>query len=63
MTFKELLKKSGMTQEQLAKRLKVTQSTISQWCSGATAPGRKIWSKVSKALNVSVEQLLNCFEK
>lgn len=63
MTFKELLKKRGMTQEQLAKKLKVTQQTVSAWCSGATAPGRKIWSKVSKALNVSVEQLLNCFEK
>ena len=62
MTFKELLKKSGMTQEQLAKKLKLTQQTISQWCNGATAPQRKIWSDVSKALGVSIEQLLKCFE-
>ena len=63
MTFKELLKKRGMTQDQLAKKLKVSQQTISQWCIGATAPGRKSWSKVAKTLNISVEQLLNCFEK
>lgn len=63
MTFKELLKKRGMTQEQLAKKLKVTQSTVSQWCSGATAPQRKIWSKVAKALGISVEELLDCFDK
>lgn len=63
MKFKDLLKKKGMTQEQLAKKLKVSQQTISQWCVGATAPGRKLWSKVAKALGVSVEQLLNCFEE
>lgn len=63
MTFKELLKMRGLTQEQLAKKLKVSQQTISQWCVGATAPGRKLWSKVAKTLSVSVEQLLNCFEK
>lgn len=63
MTFKELLKKREMTQEQLAKKLKVTQQTVSQWCNGATAPQRKIWSKVAKTLDVTVEQLLDCFKK
>lgn len=63
MTFKELLKKRGITQAQLAKTLKVTQSTVSQWCIGATAPSRKIWSKVCKVLSISIEQLLDCFER
>lgn len=63
MTFKELLKKRGMTQEQLAKRLKVTQSTVSQWCKSITAPQRRIWKRVAQALEVSVEELLECFEK
>lgn len=63
MTFRDLLKKRGLTQDQLAKKLKVSQQTISQWCIGATAPGRKRWSKVAKTLGVSVEQLLDCFIK
>lgn len=63
MTFKELLKSRGLTQEQLARRLGVTQQTVSQWCSGATAPQRKLWSKVSKTLGVTVDELLDCFDK
>lgn len=63
MTLKELLKNKGLTQLQLANKLQVTQQTVSAWCNGATAPQRRIWSKVANVLGVSVEQLLKCFEK
>lgn len=62
MTFKELLKKKGMTQEQLAKRLKVSQPTISGWINGSAVPKTRDLSSVAKTLGVSVEQLLKCFE-
>lgn len=63
MTFKELLKKRGLTQDQLAKKLKVSQPTISGWINGTAIPKTRDLGKVSKALNLSVEQLLDCFEK
>lgn len=62
MTFKELLKKKGMTQEQLAKKLKVSQPTISGWINGSAVPKTRDLSSVAKTLSVSVEQLLKCFE-
>lgn len=61
MTFKELLKRKGMTQEQLAKKLKVSQPTISGWINGSAVPKTRDLSSVAKTLGVSVEQLLKCF--
>ncbi|AKD19954.1 helix-turn-helix transcriptional regulator [Salmonella enterica subsp. diarizonae] len=47
-----------MTQDALAKRLKLTKSTISQWESGMTTPNGKNLINLAEALNVSPEWLL-----
>ncbi|ELB6473775.1 helix-turn-helix transcriptional regulator [Salmonella enterica] len=49
---------SKMTQDALAKRLKLTKSTISQWESGMTTPNGKNLINLAEALNVSPEWLL-----
>lgn len=63
MSFRDLLKRKNITQEQLAKKLKVSQPTISGWLNGVAVPKTRDLSKVAKALGVSVEELLSCFEK
>lgn len=63
MTFKELLKKKNVTQEQLALSLGVSQSTISYWANGKTAPRTRDLSRISKALGVSVKSLIASFEQ
>ncbi|EIZ2108913.1 helix-turn-helix transcriptional regulator [Salmonella enterica] len=47
-----------MTQDALAKRLKLTKSTISQWESGMTTPNGKNLINLAEELNVSPEWLL-----
>ncbi|ASD87965.1 helix-turn-helix transcriptional regulator [Salmonella enterica subsp. diarizonae] len=49
---------ANMTQDALAKRLKLTKSTISQWESGMTTPNGKNLINLAEALNVSPEWLL-----
>lgn len=63
MTFKELRKTKFKTSKELADALKMSAPRIRKWECGKAAPKKENWSKVAKALGVSVEQLLNCFEK
>lgn len=62
MKLKELIKSKNITQEQLAKDLSITQSSISQWCIGICRPKIKYIKKIAQLLNVSVEEVLNCFD-
>ena len=53
MLFKELM--GNTTQNELADKL------ISRWASGKGVPKTKDLPRIAKALNVSVEQVLECF--
>ena len=55
----QLRKLSGMTQEQLAEKIDVTRQTISNWELGETSPNPEQLKLLSKALNVSIDELLN----
>lgn len=55
----ELRKKENITQEQLAKKLKVTRQTISNWESDITSPDINQASELSKVFKVSINDLLN----
>lgn len=63
MTFKELLKHKGITQEELARTVDVSQSAVSAWCCGECRPNMAKLGRIAKALGVSVNKLVASFEQ
>ena len=55
----KLRKESKLSQEQLAEKINVTRQTISNWELGETSPNPEQLKLLSKALNVSIDELLN----
>lgn len=55
----ELRKKSGLSQEQLGEKVNVTRQTISNWELEETTPNPEQLKSLSKALNVSVDDLID----
>lgn len=62
MKFRELLKMKNITQEELAKKLKITQQAISAWCCEGKTPKLKQICKIAEALDVSEQDVFNCFK-
>lgn len=56
--IKEKRTKSGLTQEDLAKKLHVSRSTISNWEIDRNYPDIKLIVNISKVLNIPLEKLL-----
>ena len=54
----ELRKKNGLSQEQLGEKVDVTRQTISNWELGETTPNPEQLKLLSKALEVSIDELL-----
>ena len=52
-------KELGITQEELAKKLNITEKAISRWETGRGAPDISLLIPLSKELNVSVLEILN----
>ena len=57
--IQKLRKELKLSQEQLAEMIDVTRQTISNWELGETSPNPEQLKLLSKALNVSVDELLN----
>ena len=55
----EARKKSGLSQEQLGEKVDVTRQTISNWELDETTPNPEQLKRLSKALNVSVDDLID----
>ena len=55
----ETRKKNGLSQEQLGEKVNVTRQTISNWELEETAPNPEQLKLLSKALNVSVDDLID----
>ena len=49
--------KAGLSQEDVAKAIEVTQGAVSQWESGATTPSAKLLPKIAELLNCSIDDL------
>lgn len=62
MSLKELRLSSGVLQEDVAKKLDVTQSAISYWESGKTRPCRKYHKKLAKLYGCTVEDVQRALE-
>ena len=56
--IREMRRGQGISQAELAKRVGVHQTAISQWENGRTGPDRKSLAKLAQALNVSFDDLL-----
>lgn len=54
-----LRKKNGLSQEKLGEKVEVTRQTISNWELGETAPNPEQLKLLSKALNTSVDDLID----
>ena len=58
-SIKTLRKKSGLTQQELADRVKITQKYIQLLESARRVPSLKLVYRIAKALNVKVKDLLD----
>ena len=56
--IKLLRTKMGMSQEQLAKQVLVTQTAVSQWEKGRTFPDVQTQKKLATLFNVTIDYLL-----
>ena len=54
----DLRKKNGLSQEQLGEKVNVTRQTISNWELDETTPNTEQLKALSKALDVSVDELI-----
>lgn len=57
--IKELREKNKMTQQELANKINVSDKTISKWETAKGLPDISLINPLSKALNVSVIELMN----
>lgn len=55
----QLRKKNELSQEQLGEKVEVTRQTISNWELGETTPNPEQLKKLSKAFNVSIDEILD----
>lgn len=63
MTFKELRKRSGLTQIQFANKINVNQSAVSMWETGRSAPRINMLPRISSTIGCTVDELLGAFEE
>lgn len=61
MTFRELLQQYNLTQDQLARKLKLSQCAVSKWVRGACAPNGDNMKKIAKVLKVNAMIVAQCF--
>lgn len=57
MKIKELRVDKGLTQEELAKEMNVTRSTVSMWETGAAFPPGNKLPKLAEVLGCSIDDL------
>ena len=60
--FKDLRKKKGLTQVELAKLLNVQQTTVSKWEVGRATPDYPVLIKLAELFDVSIDYLLGADE-
>ena len=58
-TMKKLREEKGLSQNEIAKRMYVTRSTVSRWESGLRLPDATMIARLSEVLDVNVNFLLN----
>ena len=59
MFMKELRKRNGLTQEQVAERLNVSNRTVSHWETGTNMPDISLLIEIAKIYDVSIPELID----
>jgi len=59
MLLKELLKSKGIKQNWLARKMGVSEVTVSNWCTAKSAPDKVNLKKLSELLEVPIKTLTN----
>ena len=57
--LKLLLVEKKKTSKGLSEQLGITPSTVSKWCTNTSQPDMETMARISKLLNVGVEELYN----
>ena len=57
--LKLVLVEKKKTSKWLSEELGVSQSTVSKWCTNSSQPDIETFARISKLLNISVEELYN----
>ncbi|MCI5497071.1 MAG: helix-turn-helix domain-containing protein [Firmicutes bacterium] len=58
LRLKEKLKTNGMSQQELAKKINMSQSVVNNYCTGKREPTLDVLVSICKALNESADYLL-----
>ena len=58
LRLKETLKVNGMSQQELAKKINMSQSVVNNYCTGKREPTLDVLVLICKALNESADYLL-----
>ena len=61
MNLKTMREAVNITQAEMAKTLGLKQSSVAMWETGKSVPKTTDLPKLAKVLNVSVEEIINCF--
>lgn len=51
--------KAGMSQKELAQKIKTTQPRIARWEKGVVIPNAQYLAKLAEALDVTIDELIN----
>lgn len=60
--LKQLLKSQNKTQKDIACNLNVTQSLVSQWCTGKCQPNISQLRPLCRILKVDIYTIIDCFD-
>lgn len=63
MAFKQLLKRHGVTQQELAHTLGIGQTAISKWCTGECMPTANKILPIARAIGCTCYEVVECFTK
>lgn len=57
--LKIVLVEKKKTSKWLSEQLRITPSTVSKWCTNTSQPDMETLARISKLLNVGIEELYN----
>lgn len=60
MIYREIRKKQGLTQEEMAQKLFVTRQAVSRWENGESVPSIDTLQLMSKTFGIPINALLGC---